>query len=283
MSRRNPVSGKTVLVTGGGSGIGRLLALGAADRGARVVIWDLSAEAGESVAREVRTRGGQAEAHAVDVSDPDGVRRSAAEAGPVDVLINNAGVVTGKYLLDATEEAIERTFKVNTLALFWTTRAFLPHMIAQGSGTVVTVSSAAAYVGVAKQIDYSSSKFAAFGFAESLRAEMQKLDTGVISLAVCPYYIDTGMFDGVQTKFPRLLPILKPEYATNRILDAIEKSRSRLNMPWMVNTVAPSRVLPVRAFDALMNFFGVNSTMDHFTGRTSTSERAEGTPTKTVS
>ncbi|QDP98870.1 SDR family oxidoreductase [Microlunatus elymi] len=264
---RQQLRDRTVLITGGGSGIGRLMALGAAERGARIVIWDLSGEAATSVRDEIRAAGGQAVAQAVDVADRDAVRAAGAQTEPVDVLINNAGVVAGKQLLDATEEAIERTFRVNTLALFWVTRAFLPGMIARGDGTVVTVSSAAGMVGVARQTDYSASKFAAFGFAESLRGELRKHGTGVNSLVVCPYYIDTGMFSGVQTKVGSLLPILRPEYVSRKVLDAVESGTRQLVMPRFVRAVAPARVLPVAAFDWLMDRFGINDTMDHFRGR----------------
>ncbi|HEY9294456.1 MAG TPA: SDR family oxidoreductase [Microlunatus sp.] len=264
---RQELRNRTVLVTGGGSGLGRLMALGAADRGARVLIWDLAAQAAETVRDEIRAAGGDAQSQAVDVGDREAVRVAGVAAGRVDVLINNAGIVTGKDLLDASEEAIERTFRVNTLALFWVTRAFLPGMIERGSGSVVTVASAAGLVGVARQTDYSASKFAAFGFAESLRAELRKLRTGVNSLVVCPYYIDTGMFDGVRTKLPRLLPILRPEYVTRKVLDAIESGKRQLLLPRLVRTVAPARFLPVPAFDWMMDRFGINSTMDHFRGR----------------
>lgn len=258
---------QTVLITGGGSGIGRLLALGASARGARIIVWDLDGQAAESVCGEIKSLGGSADAFAVDVSDRDAVKVAAQESGPVDILINNAGIVTGEYLLDATDEAIERTIQVNTLALFWVTRAFLGDMINNGHGTVVTISSAAGLAGVAKQTDYSASKFAAFGFAESLRAEMAKQETGVTSLVVCPYFIDTGMFDGVETRFPLLLPILKPEYAVEKTLKAIEQGREQLLMPRFIHTVAPARMLPVRGFDALMNFLGANDTMNNFVGR----------------
>jgi len=258
---------QTVLITGGGSGIGRLLALGAAERGARVMLWDLSAEAAESVREEIVGAGYHAEAYAVDVSDRDAVKAAAKKTGAVDVVINNAGVVTGKNLLDASDEAIERTIRVNTLALFWVTRAFLGDMITNRRGTVVTISSAAGLVGVAKQTDYSASKFAAFGFAESLRVELSKANTGVNSLVVCPYFISTGMFEGVQTKYPLLLPILTPEYVAQKTLTAIEKGRHQLIMPRFVNFLSPARVLPARWFDKLMNQLGVNNTMDHFVGR----------------
>lgn len=264
---RHPLRGQTLLVTGGGSGIGRLMALGAAERGARVIVWDLAGPAGDAVRDEIRERGGSAESFAVDVSDREAVVVAAAKSGPVDVVVNNAGVVTGRRLLDATDEGIERTFRVNVHSLYWVTRAFLGGMISRGSGTVVTIASAAGLVGVARQTDYSASKFAAVGFAESLRAEMRKERTGVNSLVVCPYYISTGMFEGVRTKFPVLLPIMEPGYAVAKILDAIEAGRQQVILPPFVRVVPLVRVLPPRAFDAVLDFFGINSTMDHFVGR----------------
>lgn len=264
---RNALRGQTLLVTGGGSGLGRLMALGAATRGARVIIWDLNADAAASVRDEILAQGGRALSDAVDVSDKNAVAAAALGAGSVDVLVNNAGVVTGRNLMDASDEQIERTFAVNVLPLYWVTRAFLGGMIERGRSTVVTVASAAGLVGVAKQTDYSASKWAAIGFAESLRAEMAKEHTGVTSLVVCPYYIATGMFEGVQTKFPLLLPIMKPEPVVEKFLNAIEAGREQLIMPPFVRVMPIVRMLPPKAFDAVINFFGINSGMDHFVGR----------------
>lgn len=261
---RHELHGARVLITGGGSGIGRLLALGASARGAHVIIWDLSGTAGDAVRDEIRADGGSGEAFAVDVSDRDAVAVAAEVAGEIDILVNNAGIVTGKRLLETSDKEIQRVFGVNALALYWTTRAFLPGMIRRRSGAVVTVSSAAGMVGVARQTDYSASKFAAFGFAESLRAELAKDDTGVDSLLVCPFYVDTGMFAGVRTKFPRLLPILPQQYVADRMLAAIQDGRQQLTMPRLVRTVPVLRALPITLFDRAMNFWGVNQTMDHF-------------------
>ena len=159
-----------------------------------------------------------AQAFACDVSDREQVYARADEvraaAGDVDVLVNNAGVVSGRPLLELSDEAIERTFGVNTLALFWTTRAFLPAMKARGSGHVVTVASAAGLIGTARETDYAASKFAAVGFNEALRQELRRGASGVRTTVVCPYYIDTGMFKGVKTRFPFLLP--GPEGAGSR-------------------------------------------------------------------
>ncbi|WP_458780454.1 SDR family oxidoreductase [Arthrobacter sp. D3-16] len=267
MAAGTKLAGSTVLITGGGRGLGRRMALKAAQRGARVLIWDLSAEGGKGVREEIRAAGGSADAHTVNVADKDAVQAAAAAAGPVDVLINNAGVVSGHRLLDAADEDIERTFDVNVLALYWVTRAFLPGMVDRGRGTVVTIASAAGLVGVARQTDYSASKFAAFGFNESLRSELRAGRTGVHTLVVCPYYIDTGMFDGVRTRFPRLLPILKEGAVAAKVLDGIESGRRKLVLPPLVNLVPAARLLPVGAFDRLMDVLGINRTMDHFTGR----------------
>src|SRR5690625_7128582 len=93
---------------------------------------------------------------------------------------------------------------------------------------IVTVSSAADIAGVAKHTDYTASKFAAFGFTESLRNELRARGSAVSTVLVAPYYINTGMFDGVTTKFPRLLPILDEDDVARRILDAIESGTQQL-------------------------------------------------------
>jgi len=257
-------------MTGGASGIGRLIALGAASRGAgRVVVWDLDLQGAEAVAAEIRSQGADARAERVDVTDAAAVEAAAARAGEVDVAVNNAGVVTGARLEDATEEGIRRTFEVNALAPYWLTRAVLPGMRARDRGAVVTVASAAGLVGVARQTDYSATKHAAVGFAESLAAELRKDGSRVTSLAVCPFYIDTGMFAGVRSRVPWLLPVLDPHHVAQEVLDAVEVGRTRLLLPRAVGLIAPLRALPAPVFDRAMDVLGVNATMDGFTGRRS--------------
>lgn len=207
MKRGTQIAGARVLITGAGSGIGRLMALDAAARGAaEVLIWDLSAESGKRVADEIAATGSHARSFTVNVADSDQVALIAEDTGPVDVLVNCAGIVTGKKLLDADEDAIRRVYDVNVLALYWTTRAFLPGMLERDRGSVVTISSAAGFTGVAKQTDYSASKFAALGFTESLRNELRTDGSNIGTLVVCPFYINTGMFEGVTTKFPAFCP-----------------------------------------------------------------------------
>jgi all-trans-retinol dehydrogenase (NAD+) len=114
--------------------------------------------------------------------------------------------------------------------------------------------------------DYCSSKFAAVGFDESLRLELKRQGSKVIATVGCPFYATKGMFDGVRTRFPWLLPILRPEAVASRIVNAIQSDRRRVVMPWGIYASWPLRLLPVDWFDAVMAFFGVSHSMDEFRG-----------------
>ncbi len=270
MRPRPRLDGATVLVTGAGNGLGRHLALQAARRGAEAVIWDLDADAAEATAEAVRAEGGHAEARAVDVADREQVTEAAearlATGDPVDVVVHNAGVVAGAALLEAPTEAIERTFAVNVLPLYWVTRAFLPSMLIRQRGSIVTIASAAGLIGVARQTDYAASKHAAVGFTESLRAELRAAGARVHTLLVCPFYLDTGMFDGVRTRWPRLLPILDADDVAGRVLDSLERGRAELILPPLARLTRPLRALPVGLYDRLADAFGVNDAMSTFSG-----------------
>ena len=268
MNHKVALSGSRILVTGGASGLGRQLGIQSAAKGAHVIIWDMNLANAKKVVAEIKASGGSAEAHQVDVTDRLAVNKLALTVGSVDVLFNNAGVVSGDWFLDLNPESIERTYKVNVLSLYWMTQAFLPAMVQSGRGCVVTISSASGLLGVAKLSDYAASKFAAFGFMESLRSELRMKGSSVNTLTVCPHYIGTGMFDGVKTKFPWLLPILDEAKVAAKILRSVEKGKAMLVLPKFVHVIPVVRVLPIRAFDKITDFFGVNRTMDSFRGRT---------------
>lgn len=259
-----------VVITGGGSGIGRLVALGAARKGAHVVLWDRDEAAALRVAAEADTVGGRGTAIGVDLADADAIAEAARrtlELGGVDVLVNNAGVVSGRPLAELEVAQIERTMRVNAIAPILVTRALLPAMEARGAGRVVTVASAAGFIGVAGQTDYAASKFAAVGFMESLRAELRRSGSPVTALTVAPYYIDTGMFDGVTTKVPALLPILSAATVATRILAAIESRRALLALPPLVRAVPALRALPVAVVDRIADALGLQEGMAGFRGR----------------
>ncbi len=123
---------KNVLITGAASGIGRLTAKRAASLGAKLILWDIDEKALDKARGELEQDGGSVSAYVCDLSDRAAIGNTAEkvleECGHVDILINNAGIVSGKTILEAEDEEILRTFGVNTLALFWMTRAFLPEM-----------------------------------------------------------------------------------------------------------------------------------------------------------
>ncbi len=270
-------AGACVVITGAGSGIGRLMALRIVEEGGRVAIWDINGEAARTTADMANAQVGadpsdpKAIAFTVDVTDNAAVQQAAADTidalGRVNVLINNAGVVSGAPFEDLTEQQIRRTFAVNVLSLFWTTKAFMPALKKQQRAAIVTVASAAGIVAVTRQTDYAASKFAAVGFTSSLRSELKKAGSHIRTLTVCPYYIDTGMFEGVTTKFPLLLPILKEQAVADRIVEAVAKGRERLIMPPFAAVAGFVAALPPKIADPIYGIFGLNEGMDHFTGR----------------
>ena len=265
------IRGSRALITGAASGIGRLLAAELGRAGASLVLWDIDAEGLSTAQAALRGEGCDVDICVCDLTRREDIEGAAAQTlakcGPVDILVNNAGIVSGKNLLDISPAEIERTFQVNTLALFWTAKAFLPGMLERDRGHLVTIASAAGLAGTSKLTDYCSSKFAAVGFDESLRVELKRQNSKIVTTVVCPFYTDTGMFEGVRTRFPWLLPILDPAYVVTRTVRAIEKDRRRLIMPRFVYSGLPSRLLPVDWFDALMAFFGISHSMDEFRGR----------------
>jgi all-trans-retinol dehydrogenase (NAD+) len=264
--------GRVVLVTGAAGGIGRRMALNAAQHGATVVAWDIDGGRLDVLVKEIEDIApGRGHSYVVDVTDAALVTKTAAqvesEVGPVDVLILNAGVINGKLIEELTESEIRKTFDVNVLGLYWATKAFLPTMKKRRSGHIVTIASAAGLLGVVRQVDYSATKHAAVGFAESLRVELHRYAPDLRTTLVCPYYINTGMFDGVKSKVGWLLPILEEQDVADKVISAVERDKPELFMPWSVATLPFLRGLPSKFFDRAMDFLGVHASMDEFHGR----------------
>lgn len=274
-------AGASAVITGAGSGIGRLMAERIAAEGGNVAIWDINSDAAHHTADAINqspTTHGHAVAFAVDITDNTAVQQAARDTitalGKVNILINNAGIVSGADFEQLTEQQIRRTFAVNTLSLYWTNQALLPELRRHHRAVSVTVASAAGLVATARQTDYAASKFAAVGFTNALRSELKKTHSSVRTLVVCPYYIDTGMFAGVTTRFPQLLPILKPEYVADRIVDAIAKGHERLILPPFAAVATVVAALPPELSDPIYALFGLNDCMDAFVGRSGQSQHA---------
>ncbi|NXA96519.1 RDHE2 dehydrogenase, partial [Melanocharis versteri] len=272
--RKKNVSGEIVLITGAGSGIGRLLGIKFASLGATVVLWDINQEGLNYTVRLARENGaGRVHSYICDCSKRQDVHRVAdqvkKEVGDVSILINNAGVVIGKRFLDSPDALLEKTMEVNTMAHFWTYKAFLPAMVAANHGHLVSIASCTGLCGGPQLSDYCASKFAAVGFAESIDMEMRVLrKTGIKTTIVCPYIIGTGMFDGTKTKWPRVFPILDPEYVVERIITAVRQNREMLQIPRIIYFLLFLKsFLPVKATLVLMDYFGNFDAMTTFKGR----------------
>merc|ERR1711871_1907076 len=258
--------GKTVLITGGGRGLGLLLAKRFFEKhDCKVVLWDRNEQDLKTATKELEAAGAKVHASKVDVSNRHAVYKAAEEArnkmGPIDILVNNAGIVTGKTLLECPDELMEKTMQVNSIAHFWTLKAFLPSMIERNSGHIVTIASMAGVGGASGLVDYCASKFAAVGLDESLRMELSKLNkTGVHTTCICPFYINTGMFDGVKTRFPFLLPILNPQDVAVDVVRCVETGRTLFMTPPLMKAVPFLKAfLSTRMQDRVAAFLGISA------------------------
>ena len=160
-----------------------------------------------------------------DVSKISSIKKAADKArerfGCVSILINNAGVISGKRLEELTESSIFRTFNVNTLAHLHTVREFMPDMKANKKGHIVTIASVAGLMGCPGMMDYCASKFGSIGFEESLRYELNKTGDSKFIKTTCiaPYLIQTGMFEGGKQPWP-FTPLM-PNHVADRTVSAV--------------------------------------------------------------
>lgn len=260
-----------VLITGGASGIGKIMGRMALEKGASaLIIWDINIASIEAARNELGKLG-KVYGYVVDVANNDIVgktyERVVKECGYVDVLINCAGIVTSNKTFDKmTTEEITRTMNINTLAPMFVARAMLPDMIRRNRGHVCTIASAGGMLSNPKMSVYAASKWGAIGWSDSVRIEMQEMKSDVHFTTVAPYYINTGMFDGVKS---RIIPILKPEYAARKIIRAIERNKTFKGIPFGFHFIRFwQAILPTRVFDFFFGeVFGIYHTMDEFTGR----------------
>ncbi|MFI6521137.1 SDR family NAD(P)-dependent oxidoreductase [Spirillospora sp. NPDC050679] len=204
------LTGRTALVTGGAGGIGRAICADLAALGARVVVADLDLPAAEKLAGEI---GGLA--HRVDLADPADIDRFTAEAGPVDVLVHNAGISIVEPFTGSDPAHWDLMWKVNLRAPMQLTRALLPGMTDRGWGRLVFVSSDGARAGSGGEGAYAATKAGLFGLAKTLAREAAR--GGVTSNVVCPGPTDTPMVRTVAEQHPGLLDKLAKQIPLRRI------------------------------------------------------------------
>lgn len=263
--------GANVLITGGASGIGKIMGRMALEKGAAsLIIWDINKTSIETARHELG-KYGKVRGYVVDVSNNDIVilayEKVREDCGQVDILINCAGIVTSNKTFDRMSvDEITRTMSINTIAPMLVARAMLPDMIARNSGHICTIASAGGMLSNPKMSVYAASKWGAIGWSDSVRIELQEMKSKVHVTTVAPYYINTGMFDGVKS---RIIPILKPEYAARKVISAIEKNTNFKGIPFGFHFIRFwQAILPTRIFDFFFGqVFGIYHAMDDFTGR----------------
>ena len=260
---------KTILITGGASGIGKIMSRLSLERNAKVIIWDISSKNIENTLKELNPLG-NITSYLVDVSNLESIKENAQklkeEHGNVDILINNAGIVVGKYFYEHTATEIDKTLSINSSAPMHICNQFLSEMMEKNAGHICNIASSASLVANPKMSVYAASKWAVFAWSDSLRLEMKQLQKDIEVTTILPYYINTGMFDGVKSR----IPILEAEAAALTIIKAIEKNKKIITIPgWIYRfTRFGQAFMSVNIFDWFAgSIMGIYKTMDDFKGR----------------
>lgn len=224
-----------VCITGASSGIGKQLAVDFANRGAKVIGCGRSIERLKEVLKEVRQTSPASVMMGCDVSDPEQVHgmigKVLADYGPVDILINNAGIGMRKPFHETDLATIEAIMRINYLGAVHCTHALLPSMIARRSGHIVNISSVAGHIGTLNMAAYCASKFAMNGWSESLYHELKPL--GVKVSVVCPGPVHTGFSRDFSDSEPKSPPSLFVGCGdvSQAVMTVIERKRFDLVMP----------------------------------------------------
>ena len=274
------IKGTNVLITGGASGIGRIMGRICLEKGAsNLIVWDINqanidkteAELSDVKPAEAGVSKGQIHSYIVNVSDTQAIKSAyekvKSEVGDVDILVNCAGIVRGNNTFDKqTVQDIDLTMDINANAPMYVALAVLPDMLRRDRGHICNIASAAGMLGVPKLSVYCASKWAVIGWTESMRVELKQARSHVRVTSVAPYFINTGMFDGVNSK---VFPILDPEKTAAKIIRAVEVGKSFRGIPFAYHFIRIWQgLLPNFLFDFIFGkIFGVYSVMDHFTGR----------------
>ena len=189
---------KHALVTGGGSGIGRAIALRLAGEGAHVTILEARREAGETTAGEIRAAGGAAGVLAADVANTEAMRKAFSQIERLDILVNNAGVASVGTVLTTPAEELDRVYAVNVKGVYHGLHFGVPLLLRSGGGAIVNLASIVSKVAVAERFAYGMSKGAVFTMTLSVARDF--IDQKIRCNCVCPARVHTPFVDGFIAK-----------------------------------------------------------------------------------
>jgi hypothetical protein len=260
---------RVVAITGGARGIGLAIATELARAGARVGIGDLQLEAAEEAAAAIP---GEAAAFELDVTDRDSMERFLdgveERFGPLDVMVNNAGILLVGPFLDEDDAATARQLSVNVMGVVHGMRAALPRMVARGRGQLVNIASTASWVSPTGEVTYAATKHAVLALTDGVREELR--GSGVQLTGVFPGLVDTELAKG--TKPSRATKFISPEDLARTVVAAIRDPRPDVFLPRELALIARiARVLPTRGRRGLLRLLDV----DRVTSTTDPAERAD--------
>jgi len=275
--KRKDLNGEVVFLTGAAGGFGSLLAKKLAKKGCTLILVDINQKELTEVADSINQTTSEPKAFpfVCDITNFQKLEEVAKKVGETvghpTLLINNAGLLAGKYFMDMSLDEVHRTFAVNTFAHYYTVKLFLPRMLELNYGHIVSVSSILGMDSVAGVAEYGPSKSAATAFMHSIRQEIRMLKKDNVHCTnVLPYKASTLMFKGVASRF-KYFPILEtqcPDHITNKIIDAIEKRQVTVYVPRILYfAIALLHVLPHNAFNYVYDFLHVNQAMQTYVGR----------------
>jgi NAD(P)-dependent dehydrogenase (short-subunit alcohol dehydrogenase family) len=192
------LTGKIALVTGGGSGIGRAIAMRLAAEGARVTIVEARAETGEETAVQIRESGGVAQVVTADVSNTESMRTAFSQVEKLDLLVNNAGISHVGNVLTTTPEDLDRVYSVNVKGVYHGLHFGVPKLLAAGGGAIVNIASMVSKVALPDRFAYGMSKGAVLTMTLSVARDF--IDQRIRCNCVCPARVHTPFVDGFLAK-----------------------------------------------------------------------------------
>ncbi|XP_034830889.1 epidermal retinol dehydrogenase 2-like [Maniola hyperantus] len=258
------VKDDVVLITGTGHGMGREMALRFARLGAILVCVDINATTNEETAEMIKREKGRAHSYQCDVTDRAAVmqlkEKVCREVGDVAILVNNAGIMPCKPVLDQTETEIRLMNDININANIWMIQAFLPNMMARNYGHIVAMSSMAGLMGIRNLVPYCGSKYAVRGIMESLAVELRDDPRGLSGIkftTIYPYIVDTGLCKKPRIRFENVMKVVSAGDAADMIVDAVRREIIEITLPPELHFMNRYifRLLPFQAACVWNDFF----------------------------
>lgn len=250
-------TGRVVAITGAARGLGLATAKALAERGARVAIGDLDGDLARVEAAALPGPGPHA-GFELDVTDPEAFEafldQTEAELGPLDVIVNNAGIMPVALFAEEDPVVTRRQVEINILGVMSGTRLAIDRMKPRRRGHIVNVASAAGRVAIPGEAVYTATKHAVVGFDEALRVELR--DSGIHVSTILPSLANTELASGM--KPPRFVPLVKPEQVAKAIVKTLERPKLEMIVPaWTTPLIRVTLALPPNLRDRIRDFFRI--------------------------